>query len=125
MSDDNLDFWLRKAIRSGLNYLSLSSNHTNPKEGKWVGCYRHVETNNCQYITADDPMEALLKAIKLGESEAKRLRKFREETLEPLREHTEKIQRSNLASVAKKKAEEEAARAKAATKRRRDMEDLV
>lgn len=122
MSDDNLDFWLRKAIRSGLNYLSLSPN---PKEGKWVGCYRHVETNNCQYITADDPMEALLKAIKLGESEAKRLRKFREETLEPLREHTEKIQRSNLASVAKKKAEEEAARAKAATKRRRDMEDLV
>ena len=70
-------------------------------------------------------MEALLKAIKLGESEAKRLRKFREETLEPLRERTEKIQRSNLASVAKKKAEEEAARAKAATKRRRDMEDLV
>ena len=70
-------------------------------------------------------MEALLKAIKLGESEAKRLRKFREETLEPLREHTEKIQRSNLSSVAKKKAEDEAARAKAASKRRRDMEDLV
>lgn len=125
MTDDNLDFLLRKAIRSGLNYLSLSPNHTNPKDGAWVGCYRHIETNLCQYITADDPVEALAKAIRVGEADVKRQRKFREETLEPLREHTEKIQRKNIASVRAKEAEKEAARAKTQKARRRDMEDLV
>lgn len=122
---DNLDFLIRKAIKSGLNYLSLSPNHSNPRDAKWVGCYRHVENANCNYVTDDDPVEAIAKAIRQGESECKRMRAHRTEVLEPMRDHIEKIQKKNIASVRAREAEKEAERAKTQKARRRDMEDLV
>ena len=119
----DLEFLLRKAVKNGLNYLSLSPNHSNPKDAKWVGCYRTVENANCQYITADDPVEAIEKAIRVGESEAKRLKRFREETLEPMRDHIDKIQKENIASVRAREAEKD--KAKAAIRKRRDEDDLA
>lgn len=119
----DLEFLLRKAVKNGLNYLSLSPNHSNPKGAKWVGCYRTVESANCQYIDADDPVEAIEKAIRVGESEAKRLKKFHEETLVPLREHTEAIQKRNIASVRAREAEKE--KKKDAIRKRRDEDDLA
>lgn len=119
----DLEFLLRKAVKSGLNYLSLSPNHTNPKDGPWVGCYRHVETNICQYITADDPVEAVEKAIRAGEADVKRQRAFRTETLEPMRENIDKIQKKNIASVRAREEEKEAEKAK--VRKRREADDLI
>lgn len=119
----DLEFLLRKAVKNGLNYLSLSPNHSNPKDGPWVGCYRTVENANCQYLTADDPVEAIEKAIRVGESEAKRLKKFHEETLKPLRENIDKIQKKNIASVRAREEEKEAEKAK--VRKRREADDLI
>ena len=120
MSDSNLDFLLRKAIRSGLNYLSLSPNYANPNGAAWNAAYRHAGTNNCQYVDHDDPIEAIEKAIRAGEREAKAKRE-QDAELAPLRDETEKIQRRNSSKVAKEKEAKEAA----ARKRRRDAEDLA
>jgi hypothetical protein len=119
----DLEFLLRKAVKHGLNYLSLSPNHSNPKEGPWVGCYRTVEDANCQYVNADDPVEAIEKAIRTGEAYAKRRRQHREEVEIPLQKTIDRVQRRNLASVAARKEEE--ASKKAAIKRRREEDDLA
>lgn len=119
MSD--LDFLLRKAIKSGLNYLSLSPNYANPKAGKWAAAYRHTENANCEYVDHDDPVEALEKAIRAGESEAKRRRQHREDVEIPLAASIEKTQRANRA----KAAEAEKASDKARAQRRREAEDLA
>jgi hypothetical protein len=114
---DNIDFLLRKAIRSGLNYLSLSPNDANPNAGKWTSAYRHVDNSNCQYVDDDDPLEALAKAIRAGEREAKARREHAENVTIPLAEHTEKVRRKNATKV----IADEAAQAK----RRREREDLA
>lgn len=112
MSD--IDFLLRKAVKSGLNYLSLSPNLSNPSGAKWCAAYRHVETNNCEYVDDDDPVEALEKAIRAGEREVKRIREHRATVGEPLERHAEKVQRRNSTKVladetvkAKRRAERE------------------
>lgn len=115
MSD--IEFLLRKAIRSGLNYLSLSPNYANPKGGKWAAAYRHAENANCQYIDDDDPIEALAKAIRAGEREAKALREHREEVEKPMAREAERLHRSNRADIEKREA--------AKAKRRREREDLA
>lgn len=118
MSD--LEFLLRKAVRSGLNYLSLSPNYSNPKGDKWCAAYRHTENANCKYVEDDDPCEAVRKAIEAGEREARQSRMVRS-SHEEFETTTKKIQQKNIANVAKK----EEAKAKVKAARRRDMEDLV
>jgi anti-sigma28 factor (negative regulator of flagellin synthesis) len=116
-----LDFLLRKAIKSGLNYLSLSPNHVSPKDSAWCAAYRHTENANCQYVSDDDPVEALRKAIDKGEREVKAQRKWREEVHEPLKEDLKKTQRKSAAKVVKTQETKDAVSAK----RRREADDLI
>jgi hypothetical protein len=116
----DLDFLLRKAVRSGLNYLSLSPNHSNPKGDKWCAAYRHTENANCKYVEDDDPCEAIRKAIEAGEREARQSRMVRQ-THDEHEAVVKAIQKKNIASVARKEEEKAQSRAR----RRRDMEDLL
>lgn len=120
---DNLDFLLRKALRSGLLRISLHRNWDDgkaPNRPEWAASYLHVESNIIHYVDDHDPIDALMKAIRYGESDAKRRRAERG-VIEDYDAKTTKVIRSNRKKVEAAELDKD----RAVARRKRDMEDLI